>query len=31
MKSGEVGTSLKHLETINGNAKNLSKKIEKER
>ena len=25
MKSDEVGTTLKHPETINGNAKNLSK------
>jgi hypothetical protein len=25
MKSNEVGTTLKHLETINGNVKNLSK------
>ena len=25
MKSDEVGTTLKHLETINGNVKNLSK------
>ena len=25
MKSQEVGTTLKHLETINGNVKNLSK------
>lgn len=25
MKSSEVGTTLKHLETINGNVKNLSK------
>jgi hypothetical protein len=24
MKSGEVGTTLKHPETINGNVKNLS-------
>ena len=31
MKSDEVGTTLKHLETINGNVKNLSKMIEKER
>jgi hypothetical protein len=30
MKSNEFGTTLKHLETINGNAKNLSKRIEKE-
>jgi hypothetical protein len=27
IKSDEVGTTLKHLETINGNAKNLSKRI----
>ena len=27
MKSDEVGTTLKHPETINGNVKNLSKKI----
>jgi hypothetical protein len=27
MKSNEVGTTLKHLETINGNVKNLSKRI----
>jgi hypothetical protein len=27
MKSNEVGTTLKHPETINGNVKNLSKKI----
>jgi hypothetical protein len=26
MKSNEVGTTLKHLETINGNVKNLSKR-----
>jgi hypothetical protein len=25
MKSNEVGTTLKHPETINGNVKNLSK------
>ena len=25
MKSNEVGTTLKHTETINGNVKNLSK------
>jgi hypothetical protein len=31
MKSNEVGTTLKHPETINGNVKNLSKRIEKER
>ena len=30
MKSDEVGTTLKHLETINGNVKNLSKRIENE-
>jgi hypothetical protein len=30
MKSDEVGTTLKYLETINGNVKNLSKRIEKE-
>ena len=32
MKSDEVGTTLKHPEgeTINGNAKNLSKRIENE-
>jgi hypothetical protein len=29
MKSDEVGTTLKHPETINGNVKNLSKKMEK--
>ena len=29
MKSVEVRTTLKHLETINGNVKNLSKKIKK--
>ena len=28
MKSDEIGTTLKHSETINGNVKNLSKKIE---
>ena len=28
MKSNEVGTTLKHLETINGNVKNLSRRIE---
>ena len=28
MNSDEVGTPLKHPETINGNVKNLSKKIE---
>ena len=27
MKSSEVGTTLKHLETINGNAKNFSKRM----
>jgi hypothetical protein len=27
MKSNEVGTTLKHPETINGNVKNLSKRI----
>jgi hypothetical protein len=26
MKSNEVGTTLKHLETINGNVKNLNKR-----
>ena len=31
MKSSEVGTTLKHPETINGNVKNLSKRIENER
>ena len=31
MKSDEVGTILKHLETINGNVKNLSKMMENER
>jgi hypothetical protein len=31
MKSDEVGTTLKHPETINGNVKNLSKRIERER
>ena len=30
-KSNEVGTTLKHIETINGNVKNLSKRIENER
>ena len=30
MKSDEVGTTLKHLETINGNVKNLSKRIKNE-
>ena len=28
MKSDDVGTTLKHSETINGNVKNLSKRIE---
>ena len=28
MKSNEVGTTPKHPETINGNVKNLSKRIE---
>jgi hypothetical protein len=27
MKSDEVGTTLKHPETINGNVKNLSKRL----
>jgi hypothetical protein len=27
MKSNEVGTTIKHLETINGNVKNLSKRM----
>jgi hypothetical protein len=27
MKSNEVGTTLKHTETINGNGKNLSKRM----
>jgi len=27
MKSDEVGTTLKHPETINGNVKNLSKRV----
>ena len=31
LKSDEVGTTLKHPETINGNVKNLSKRIENER
>ena len=31
MKSNEVGTTLKHPETINGDVKNLSKMIENER
>ena len=30
MKSDEVGTTLKHPETINRNVKNLSKMIENE-
>ena len=30
MESDEVGTTLKHLDTINGNVKNLSKRIENE-
>ena len=30
MKSDEVGTTLKHPETINGNVKSLSKMIENE-
>ena len=30
MKSDEVGTTLKHHETINGKDKNLSKRIENE-
>jgi hypothetical protein len=29
MKSDEVETTLKHLETINGNVKNLSKRLKK--
>ena len=29
MKSDEIGTTLKHPETINGNVKSLSKGIEK--
>ena len=29
MKSNEVGTTLKHPKTINGNVKNLSKRIMK--
>jgi hypothetical protein len=29
MKSTEIGTTLKHLETINGNVKNLSKRKDK--
>ena len=31
MKADEVETNLKHPETINGNAKNLSKRIENEK
>jgi len=31
IKSDEVGATLKHLGTINGNVKNLSKRMEKER
>ena len=31
MKFDEVGTTLKHVETINDNVKNLSKRIENER
>ena len=31
LKSDEDGTTLKHHETINGNVKNLSKRIENER
>ena len=31
MKFNEVGTTLKHPETINGNVKNVSKRIENER
>ena len=31
MKSDEVGTTLKHLETINGHVEILSKMIENER
>ena len=31
MESGEVGTTFKHPETINGNVKILSKRIENER
>ena len=30
MKFNEVGTTLKHPETINGNVKNLGKRIENE-
>ena len=31
MKFDEVGTTLKHPETINGNVKNLSKRIKSEK
>jgi hypothetical protein len=31
MKSNEVGTTLKYLETINGNVKNLSKRMKKDK
>ena len=31
MNSDEVGTTLKHPETINGDVKNLSKRIKNER
>ena len=31
IKSDEVGTTLKHSETINGNVKNLSKRMENKR
>ena len=31
MKSDNIGTTLKHPETINGNFKNLSERIENER
>ena len=31
MKSNEAGTTFKHLETINGNVKNLSKMMENKR
>ena len=31
MKFDEVGTTLRHPETINGNVKNLSKRIKDER
>ena len=31
MKSDKVATTPKHLETINGNVKNLSKRIENEK